>query len=34
MSKILDERDFAHVGNKTASFRAEDAMASEEFRKF
>ena len=34
MSKILDERDVAHVGGKTASFRAEDVIASEEFRKF
>jgi quercetin dioxygenase-like cupin family protein len=31
---ILDERDFAHVGNKTASLRAEDVLASQEFRKF
>src|ERR1043165_4359252 len=33
MSKILDERDFAHVGNKTASIRAEDVAASTAFRK-
>ena len=33
MSKILDERDFAHVGNKTASLRIEDIAASQEFRK-
>ena len=31
---ILDERDFAHVGTKTASLRAEDVLASQEFRKF
>ena len=31
---ILDERDFAHVGNKTATLRAEDVLASQEFRKF
>ncbi len=31
---ILDERDFAHVGNKTAILRAEDVLASAEFRKF
>ena len=31
---ILDERDFAHVGSKTASLRAEDVLASQEFRKF
>ena len=33
MTKILDERDFAHVGNKTASLRADDVAASQEFRK-
>jgi quercetin dioxygenase-like cupin family protein len=33
MSKILDERDFAHVGSKTASLRVEDIAASQEFRK-
>ena len=27
MSKILDERDFAHVGDKTASIRADDVAA-------
>ena len=32
---ILDERDFAHVGSKTAgTLRAEDVKASQEFRKF
>jgi quercetin dioxygenase-like cupin family protein len=34
MSKTLDERDIAQRGDKTASFRAEDTMASEEFRQF
>src|SRR5215469_15518830 len=33
MSKILDERDFAHVGNKAASLRVEDIAASLEFRR-
>jgi len=33
MTKILDERDFAHVGNKTATLRADDVMASQAFRK-
>src|ERR1051325_6112014 len=33
MSRILDERDFAHVGDKTASIRAEDVAASTAFRK-
>jgi quercetin dioxygenase-like cupin family protein len=32
MAKILDERDFAHAGNKTASFRHEDVAASTAFR--
>ena len=32
MSQILDERDFAHVGNKTTSLRIEDIAASQEFR--
>jgi len=32
MNPILDERDFAHVGNKTASLRIEDIAASQEFR--
>jgi hypothetical protein len=31
---ILDERDFAHVGDKTGTLRAEDVLASQEFRKF
>ena len=31
---ILDERDFAHVGDKTARPRADDVTASAEFRKF
>jgi len=33
MTKILDERDFAHVGDKTCSFRADDVAASQQFRK-
>jgi hypothetical protein len=33
MTKILDERYFAHVGSKTASLRIEDIAASQEFRK-
>jgi quercetin dioxygenase-like cupin family protein len=33
MTKILDERDFAHVGDKAASLRVEDIAASQEFRK-
>ena len=33
MSNILDERDFAHVGDKTASIRADDVAASAAFRK-
>ena len=32
MSKILDERDVARVGDDTASFRADDIAASQEFR--
>src|ERR1700675_1468723 len=32
MSNILDERDFAHVGDKTATIRADDAAASSAFR--
>jgi hypothetical protein len=28
MTKILDERDFAHVGDKAASLRVEDIAAS------
>jgi gentisate 1,2-dioxygenase len=32
---VLDERDFAHVGDMNgASLRAEDVLASQEFRKF
>jgi quercetin dioxygenase-like cupin family protein len=37
MADILDERDFAHIGadmgGKTASLRADDVLASAEFRK-
>jgi gentisate 1,2-dioxygenase len=33
MTRILDERDFAHVGNKATSLRVEDIAASQEFRK-
>jgi len=33
MTDILDERDFAHVGDKTASIRADDVAASAAFRK-
>jgi quercetin dioxygenase-like cupin family protein len=33
MSKVLDERDFAQLGGKTCSFRAEDVAASQEFRR-
>jgi len=33
MTRILDERDFAHVGNRAASLRVEDIAASQEFRK-
>ena len=33
MTNQLDERDFAHVGEKSCSFRAEDVAASQEFRK-
>lgn len=32
MSKVLDERDFAHLGGKSASFRADDVAASQAFR--
>jgi gentisate 1,2-dioxygenase len=31
--KVLDERDAAHVGSKTAAFRAEDIANSTEFRR-
>ena len=33
MSKNLDERDFAHAGDKTCSYRAEDVAGSQEFRR-
>src|SRR5262249_56463155 len=33
MTKVLDERDIAHVGDKTASLRVEDIAASQDFRK-
>jgi hypothetical protein len=33
MNDILDERDFAHAGDKTATIRAEDVAASSAFRK-
>ena len=33
MSKVLDERDFAHLGGNTCSYRAEDVAASQEFRR-
>ena len=33
MSKILDERDFAHLGDKTTTLRADDVTASAAFRK-
>jgi uncharacterized RmlC-like cupin family protein len=33
MSKVLDEREIAHLGTKTGAFRAEDIAASEEFRR-
>jgi gentisate 1,2-dioxygenase len=29
----LDERDFAHTGTKTCSFRADDVAASQDFRR-
>ena len=29
---ILDERDFAHVGRKDDTIRADDVKASQEFR--
>ena len=31
--KALDERDAAHIGSKTASFRTEDIANSAEFRR-
>lgn len=33
MTKVLDERDVAHIGDKTCTFRAEDVAASQEFRR-
>ncbi len=33
MTKILDERDFARAGNKTATIRADDVAASAEWRR-
>src|SRR5262249_51377632 len=33
MSKILDERDFAHVGSKATTLRADDVAASAALRK-
>ena len=33
MSKVLDERDFAHLGDKTCSFRVDDVAASQAFRR-
>ncbi len=30
--KVIEERDFAHTGSKTCSFRADDIKASAEFR--
>lgn len=33
MNKPLDERDVARIGNKTATFRADDVAASQEFRR-
>jgi mannose-6-phosphate isomerase-like protein (cupin superfamily) len=33
MSKVLDEREVAHLGTRTGSFRAEDMAASQEFRR-
>ena len=33
MTKNLEERDFAHVGKNTCSFRAEDVAGSAEFRR-
>jgi len=32
-TKILDERDVAHTGINTCSFRADDVAASQEFRR-
>ena len=33
MNKALEERDVAMSGTKTCSFRAEDVVASQEFRR-
>ncbi len=33
MSKVLNERDFVQLGDKTCSFRADDVAASQEFRR-
>jgi quercetin dioxygenase-like cupin family protein len=33
MPQTLDERDFAHTGAKTCSFRADDIAASQDFRR-
>jgi len=33
MSKCLDEREIAHLGAKTGTFRAEDVAAAQEFRR-
>ena len=33
MSKALDERDVAQVSTETCNFRAEDVLASQEFRR-
>jgi quercetin dioxygenase-like cupin family protein len=33
MPQTLDERDFAHTGTKTCSFRADDVAASQDFRR-
>ena len=33
MAKALEERDVAHVGDRTCSFRADDVAASQAFRR-
>jgi len=33
MAKALEERDVAHVGDRTCSFRADDVAASQSFRR-
>ena len=33
MAKALEERDVAHVGEQTCSFRADDVAASQAFRR-